>query len=246
MMSSAASFLSIQTLQKIPLFAGLPKEQLEIILQGLRCHQILAGERLFLQGEHAARFYILVEGRIRITQVTPDGQQVLMRLVGPHQIFGGIAAVRSGDYPASAEAQVACVVLVWSSETMQDLLDSVPRLAHNMLLLMSDHIQILQDRLREMITEQVERRIAHTLLRLIRHAGRKVEDGVLLDLPLTRQDLAEMAGTTLYTVSRILSRWDADGIVKSERQRILIRIPHRLVAIAEDLPPESGEDNDSS
>ena len=82
----------------------------------------------------------------------------------------------------------------------------------------------------------MERRIAHTLLRLIRYAGRKVDRGVLLDLPLTRQDLAEMTGTTLYTVSRVLSRWETEGIIESERQQVLVRIPHKLVAIAEDLP----------
>jgi CRP-like cAMP-binding protein len=121
---------------------------------------------------------------------------------------------------------------------MQELLERFPRLARNLMVLLSNQIQILQDRLREMATERVERRIAHTLLRLIRHAGRKVDEGILLDLPLTRLDLAELSGTTLYTVSRILSRWEADGIVNSKRQQVVIRVPHRLVVIAEDLSPE--------
>lgn len=240
---SDASFPSVHTLREVPLFAGLHKEQLESILENARCYQIPARDRLFLQGEPATKFHVLLEGQVRITQVTPDGQQVLIRLVGPGQIFGGIAAIRDGEYPASAEAQVPCVVLLWTSETMQDLLNAFPHIARNLLSLMSDHIQVLQDRLREMATERVERRIAHTLLRLVRHAGRRVEEGVQIDLPLTRQDIAEMAGTTLYTVSRILTHWEADGIVKSERQRVLIRIPHRLVAIAEDLSaiPENDE-----
>ena len=180
---------------------------------------------------------------MRIIQVTADGQQVAVRLAGPYQIFGGIAALQPGAYPATAEAQTDCVVLVWNSETMHHFFDRFPCIMRNMLLLLSDQIQILQDRLREMTTERVERRIAHTLLRLVHHAGRKVQEGVLLDLPLTRQDLAELSGATLYTVSRILSRWEAAGIVLSERQRIIVRVPHRLVAIAEDLPPLPAEND---
>ena len=79
------------------------------------------------------------------------------------------------------------------------------------------------------------------LPRLDRQSGRKIEDGVLIDLPLTRQDLAEMTGTTLYTVSRVLTEWDNQGLVQSQRQRVVIRAPHRLVKIGEDLPDPAEE-----
>jgi CRP-like cAMP-binding protein len=97
----------------------------------------------------------------------------------------------------------------------------------------------VQERLRELATERVEQRVARTLLRLARQVGRKVEGGVLIDMPLSRQDLAEMTGTTLYTVSRILSQWEQQHLVETGRERILIRQPHGLVAIAEDLSPPS-------
>jgi CRP-like cAMP-binding protein len=108
---------------------------------------------------------------------------------------------------------------------------------------MSDRIQELQDRLRELSTERVERRIANTLLRLARQTGQKTPDGIRIDLALSRQDIAEMSGTTLYTVSRTLSRWEQIGIVESGRERVLIRSPHGLVAIAQDLPASEGDGN---
>jgi CRP-like cAMP-binding protein len=77
------------------------------------------------------------------------------------------------------------------------------------------------------------------LLRLARQAGRKVENGVLLDLPLSRQDLGEMTGTTLYTVSRIMSNWEQNGLIETGRERVVICNPHGLVTIAEDLPPKT-------
>jgi CRP-like cAMP-binding protein len=86
------------------------------------------------------------------------------------------------------------------------------------------------------MTERVERRIARALLRLAHHAGRRVETGVEIDFPLSRQDLAQMTGTTLFTVSRTLSAWQGDGLILTRRRRVTIRQPHRLVRIAEDLP----------
>jgi CRP-like cAMP-binding protein len=108
--------------------------------------------------------------------------------------------------------------------------------------LLAGRLQELQDRYRELATERVERRVARALLRLARQTGRKVENGVLIDFPLTREDLAEMTGTTLYTVSRILSGWEKEGLIETGRQRVLIRSPHGLVAIAEDLAPDGSPD----
>jgi CRP-like cAMP-binding protein len=88
----------------------------------------------------------------------------------------------------------------------------------------------------------VERRIASALIRLTRQTGKRTERGVLLDLPLSRQDLAEMTGTTLYSVSRTLSGWEQQGLIESGRERIVILSPHGLVTIAEDLPSGASEE----
>ena len=152
---------------------------------------------------------------------------------GATAVFGDTA------YPASAETVDATIVLGWDNETTIELIEQYPRLGLNILRLLSVRLQELQDRLREMSTERVERRIARALLRLVSQLGRKAETGVLIDLPLSRQDLANMTGTTLYTVSRILSRWEAEGIIEAGREKVLIKHPPRLVVIAEDLLPET-------
>jgi CRP/FNR family transcriptional regulator, nitrogen oxide reductase regulator len=85
-----------------------------------------------------------------------------------------------------------------------------------------------------MATERVERRIAHAVLRLARQAGRRVEEGVQIEFPLSRQDIAEMTGTTLHTVSRTMSAWEQAGLIDGGRQRIVIKDPHALVRIAEE------------
>jgi CRP-like cAMP-binding protein len=170
-----------------------------------------------------------------LTQVTPEGDQVILHLVHPGEMFGGIAVLGDATYPVSAQALEDCQALAWDGEGMAGLMERTPRLALNALRLLAGRVQELQDRVRELATERVERRVARTLLRLARQAGRKVENGVWIDLPLSRQDLAEMTGTTLFTVSRVLSRWEQQGLVEAGRERVLIRFPHGLVRIAEDL-----------
>jgi CRP-like cAMP-binding protein len=90
-----------------------------------------------------------------------------------------------------------------------------------------------------MSTQQVEQRVAHALLRLAKQSGRKVEHGVEIDFPISRQDIAQMTGTTLHTVSRILSAWEQQGLIEGGRQRIVLREPHKLMVLAEESPGES-------
>jgi CRP-like cAMP-binding protein len=96
-----------------------------------------------------------------------------------------------------------------------------------------DRLDDLQTRFLELFAEQVARRVAHGLLRIMRQVGRKNEEGIVIDLRLSRQELADYSGTTLYTVSRILSSWEKSGWVASARERIVVTDPHSLVVFAE-------------
>jgi CRP-like cAMP-binding protein len=224
------------TLAGQALWRGLGERQLAEVAQAARWSRLEAGSFFFHQEEAANALYLLVQGQVGMAQVTPEGQQVILRIVSPGEPFGWIALTRHAAYPASAQALVASEALVWDAEAMTQLMERHPRIALNALPLLAEQLQELQHRYRELATERVERRVARALLRLVRQSGRKVESGVLIDFPLSREDLAGITGTTLYTVSRILSGWEKRGLIETSRQRILIRSPHGLVIIAEDIP----------
>jgi CRP-like cAMP-binding protein len=118
---------------------------------------------------------------------------------------------------------------------MARLMERHPKLALNALRFVAGRLHELQVQYRQLATEKVERRVARALLRLVQQAGRRIDSGVLIDLPLSRDDIAQMTGTTLFTVSRIISRFEAEGILEAGRQRILIRNPHGLLKVADDL-----------
>lgn len=193
---------------------------------------------IFLQDEPADLFYILVEGKVRLSQLTPEGHQVIVHHVTPGEGIGVIVVLSHMPYPVSAETLEECVLLSWDGETTRQLMLRHPQLAINGLSMIAQHFVQISDRYRELATERVERRLAHALLRLVRQVGTKTESGVLIDIPLSRQDLGEMSGTTLHTTSRILSEWDRQGWIAAGRTRIELLQPHKIVAIAEDLPIE--------
>jgi len=223
-------------LKTIRLFRDLQPQELELVRQAARRRSVEEGEFLFFQEDPADKIYVLLEGRIKLAQVTPEGQQVILRYITAGEAFAVVAVLSGMKYPVTAQATDPSKLLYWDHERMHELMAACPRLTLNALGIMGSRVREFQDRIRELSTERVERRIARTLLRLARQAGEKTPEGVLINLSLTRQDLAELSGTTLFTVSRTLSQWEGRGLIETGRERVLIRFPHGLVSIAEDLP----------
>ena len=229
----------IRHLLGVGLFQGLAPGDLAAVADAARRREIRRDGYFFEQDEPASTLYVLCEGRVKLSQLTPEGNQVVLHVVGPGELFGAISVTSGVTYPDTAQAMEDSAALSWDSETLQRLMERMPRLAISALHAVTERTHELQNRYRELATERVERRVAHTLLRLAGQAGRsRPEGGVLIDMPLSRQDLAEMTGTTLYTVSRILSHWEQLGLVAGTREQVVILSSHRLVAIAEDLPAD--------
>jgi CRP-like cAMP-binding protein len=226
----------IRRLEHVPLFAGLQTGQLARIIALAHPTTVAGGELFFREEDPAERFFVLIDGRIKLTQLTPEGHQVVLRLIGPGEAFGGVGAFGGPVYPVSAEAVGEAHALAWTSAAMRHLLETESPIALNALHFVAGRLHDLQRRHRQMMTERVERRVARAVLRLAEDAGRKVEAGVEITFPVSRQDIAEMTGTTLYTVSRLLSAWEERGLVHGGRQHIVLSDPKALAAIADDLP----------
>lgn len=226
-------------LAELPVFAGFSGEELAEIVREARSVRYARNSDVFSQGEDVHSFFLLLSGHVRASKTTPTGEQVVMRYVSPGEIFGVAPAMGLKRYPATATAADDSVVLIWPSAAWPRLVAKFPQLAANTMQAIGSRLQESFTRVVEMSTEQVEQRIAHALLRLARQSGRKVERGVEIDFPISRQDIAQMTATTLHTVSRILSGWEQAGLVESGRQRIVLREPEKIFALAEQADDES-------
>ena len=223
----------------LPLFGGIGADELGEILREARSVRFTRNSAVFEEGEEAHSFFVLLHGHVRAGKTTPAGEQIVVRYVAPGETFGVATAIGLKHYPATATAVDDSVALVWPSAAWPRLVAKFPALATNTLRAVGARLQETHTRVVEMSTQQVEQRIAHALLRLAKQAGRKVEHGVEIDFPISRQDIAQMTGTTLHTVSRTLSSWESRGLIESGRQRIVLREPHRLMVLAEEIPGEN-------
>jgi CRP-like cAMP-binding protein len=221
------------TVAGISFFAGLDAGDLDALLREARSARYAKDRHVFDQGEEAHSFFVLLHGHLRVEKTTPQGQQVVVRYVSAGELFGVAQAMALTTYPATAVAAVDSLALSWPSTAWGRLIASFPSLAAAALQTIGSRLQESHVRVLEMASEQVEQRVAHALLRLAKQAGRKVEHGVEIDFPISRQDIAEMTAATLHTVSRILSAWERQGLVEGGRQRIVLRDPQKLVALAE-------------
>lgn len=226
---------NITLLKNSRLFHGLDTPDLERIIRLSYSRKRDDGSFFFHEGDSARRLYLLTEGQVKLGQVTPEGQQVIFRYVNPGESFGVLALLGESQYSVTAQAVGDCQSLAWDEDALKEMQKRWPQVCRNALEYMTVHAQKFQHRIRELSTERVERRIARAVLRLAQQTGRKTETGVLIDFPITRQDLAEMTGTTRYTVSRTLQQWEKKGLILAKREQIIIRFPHGLVTIAEDL-----------
>lgn len=230
----------VSTIAGFPLFAELASRDLEALLATSRTIHARKNAQVFAQGAEARSFFVLVDGYVRATKTTEDGEEVTVRYVSPGEIFGVAAAIGLDHYPATAVAVVDATILSWPSAQWRTLAERYPALATNAFRAVGGRLQDAHTRMIELTSEEVERRIARTLLRLADQAGRSVEEGIEIEIPLRRQDVAQLTGTTLHSVSRVLSSWEQHHFVQTENQRIVLRNSAALAAIADGSNPGVG------
>jgi CRP/FNR family transcriptional regulator, nitrogen oxide reductase regulator len=215
------------------LFEGFaPAERARVLAAG-QMRVLRRGEVLFREGEPAAALYVVESGRVKLTQVTAGGQEVILRYLAPGDAFAAVALFDRSTYPVTARATERTRLRAWPREVLREVVREHPRFEGNLLRVVSSHTRDALARMRELATEPVPQRLARTLLRLAGQVGRREADGSIVVERITQQELAEIAGTSLYTVSRTLAGWQEKGIAEAARQRFRIRDAQRLGRVAE-------------
>ncbi len=212
----------------VPAFAGLSPEGLDEVVAHARALRLPKGIAAFVEGRPAENCFLLLAGKTRVTRAMAKGQPAVVRFAGPGDMLADAFTINSENYLGTATAIVDSLTLVWSNSSWKHLLMRRPRLAINAMKALDERLREAEARFQEISTQQCERRVANAVLRLSRQAGRCVEAGVMIGFPVSRQDIADLAGTTIHTASRILSSWCQQGLVDSGRQRIFLRDPLRL------------------
>jgi CRP-like cAMP-binding protein len=215
-------------------FSGFEAAVCDQIARSSHVVHLRKGKPAFIQDEQPREMLMVLNGRLKAIHVTPDGGRLVTRLMGPGDLAGHVYLFRNKPYAATAAALTDTILLTWPRPVFEDLMARHPPLALAVVHSLAKSLEEADARLHEAATERTERRIAHAILRLVAQAGRRVDGGIEVSFPVTRNDIALMSGANLYTVSRILSGWKERGIVDGGRQHLVVSNPHALVKIAEE------------
>ena len=206
-------------------------------MSSARVRRLAGNTAIFDQGDAEVRAHVLIEGNVRISQSGSDGAEIVMRFIAPGEMFGTVALFTDGRYPADAVTLTESLEVSWSETELFELIRRHSPIAINLIRVIGKRLQEVQNRLREVSTQRVEQRVARALLRLVRQAGHRTTDGMAIEIPLRRKDVADISGTTLHTASRILTAWEKAGLLVSRNQRLTIRKPSEIQRIADNSTP---------
>lgn len=215
--------LRLRILGRLPFFAGLPRKAVESINQRFVEVGYQPGDRIYTAGDPAERLYVVAEGKVKIMQHAAAGRDVLLDILSTGEFFGNLTALGAAAFTDSAEAQSPACVLSIRSDSFRQILDEHPELALKTLDVMAARLDAANQRVLQLSSLPVEKRIAITLQKLASKLGRQKEDMLLIDVPLSRDDLAEMTSATPETVSRVMSQLQSGGVIESGRQWVGIR-----------------------
>ena len=215
------------------LFSGLGSSQRRRLLTQMLEGEFHAGDFLFLEGAPADRLYLITSGRVKMIKHSPEGHETILAILDAGQIVGEVGVLAGGTYPATAQAMEPTTTLSLARQAYVQLVQEHPALAWSLIEELGRRLQSAHESMRSLAVEKVEQRVARILLRMAAAAGEKQGDTVLITVPLTRQDIADMAGTTVETAIRVMSKLRRLGLVASEGGLIRLLHAHQLVLLAD-------------
>jgi len=218
----------VEILRRLLIFSSLNEEELTELASMAIERSLMPGEFIFWEGDAPDWFYIVQDGKVKVLKHSSLGKEFIIAFFSPGEMFGEVAVFENKPYPASAQAVAETKVFSINSRDFLSFLASHPMVALRIISILGGRLRDAQDRLRDLAGERVEQRLAKILLMLFAKFGAA--------LPFTRQEIADMSGTTTETAIRVLSRLRDSGIVRSARGKIVILDETKLRLLSEGPP----------
>ncbi len=222
----------LKILGHLPFFNGLSESDLAQANLMFHEQDYHEGDIICLSGDPAEHLFVVADGRVKLLHHSLSGKDILLDLLTPGEFFGALSGLGGDVYPDTAQALSACCILVISKDAFQRIIQQHPTVALKVIDIMSRRLQAANERVHLLSTLPVESRIAYLLLKLGAKFGEKQDIGLLLQVPLSRDDLAGMIGTTTESASRVMSQFQKEGLIRSGRGWVALTDQKGLESIA--------------
>src|SRR5512136_2951301 len=220
-------------LQAMPFFAGLSERDWEKVIDLFSERQYQKDDYIFLEGEAPEALYIIRAGKVKVLRHSTDGKDVVLRVGGVGHLLGTVAVFDGGGYPGTAQVIEDCTTLVIARNDCLTLVNRYPVFALAVISDLGSRLRSSAEQIRSLAVERVEQRIARVLLKLAETAGTDSPDGRVIEMPLTRQDVADMTGTTVETAIRVMSKLRRAGLIRTRRGKVVLVDQEKLLEISE-------------
>jgi len=220
--------LRLKILGQLPFFQELPATALAEINHIFRENGFESGETICLAGDRAEQLFVVADGRVKLLRHSLAGKDILLDLLSLGEFFGSLSMGKDDVYPDTAQAQTNVCILTIGREAFHQILKQYPPIAVSVIGIMASRLQAANERVQQLSVLPVEGRIASILLMLSRKFGKPHTVGRLIQVPLSRDDLAAFTGTTSETASRVMSQFQKDGLIQSGRQWVAVKDQKRL------------------
>ncbi len=208
-----------ESVRGLPLFLEIPPEDCGQIVALSHERNYPRGKTMFFEGDAVKQVFLLTSGCVKVLQIGPHGQEVILRIIGPGECFG-VESFAKCTHGSTARTMVRTSIMVWDAKQFEAVAERFPVLRRNILHVVQRCLNQLEERYREISTQKVAPRLSGELLRLLKQVGKESDGHV--EIAISRRDLAQLVGTTLFTVSRMLCQWEVLGIVKPRREAVVV------------------------
>lgn len=224
----------LKIIGRLPFFGHLSSAAIGEINSLFEDRQVAAEQAIYFEGDPGEYLYLVATGKIKLTRHTASGREVLLDILHGGEYFGTLTTISGRGYTETAIAQTDGCILQISTQNFEKILSRYPDVTLKVLKTVGQRLEESQEIIKQLSVYTVEQRIAAALLRLTKKLGEQKQKGVLIQLPFSRHDLAAMTGTTVETVSRVMSRFSAEGLISTGRKWVSISDLDGLEAIAKE------------
>jgi len=215
-------------LKKVPLFIDLSDMELQALGQLARVRNYRNNMLIFMEGEPGEALYFIISGRVKISKATADGREQILHILQSGDVFAEVVLIDRGPYPATAEVIESGQIGMLLNDDVENLIRSNPEIALKLLRLAFKRLRLAQAQIRDLALKDTYGRLASMLLILAKDHGEELAGGIKIDLPLSRQEFANLIGTTRETVTRILGDLKKYKCIDLNKQAIIITDEDKL------------------
>ncbi len=225
-------------LKNLSVFARLNENEVRLVCERAYEKQYKKGKIIFFENDSPQKLYLLASGRVKLSMLSQEGKEKVLTILQEGDIFGEISLFDHDPHPLTAEVIEKSRLIIISWEDLESIIMEDPGLAIKIIKALSKKTRLLTSQVRGLVFQNAEGRLASLLCRFSREFGVDVKSGIMIELVLTHQEIANLLGASRVTVTKLLNQFKNEGIIKLYKRKIIIKDKKELTNKIEPLDME--------